>query len=257
MAPQTTSCGRPASKPTADRRTAHRAGSMARRSGRSRMRRSSLPSIGNVAPATHALRRTGTVDAGVHGRTRHSRLAVEPRSQPFARRLPGHRRAVAPGSVVAIASGRVGPGARIHVSQSAVVEQVAGRRGSIVLARAVAEFPAFGLVDVRADGVDGAIALRGGARRDLRFDENGAPLVRGIYGLGATATFEVEAMTSFEALPRRLQWYDRPRDEYFNARAARLPVWQRFLQAVRRSARARSARGGGASGPRDRAGVQL
>ena len=86
------------------------------------------------------------------------------------------------------------------MSQSAVVEQVAGKKGSSVLARAVAEFPAFGLVELRADGVDGAIALRGGARRDLRFDENGAPIVAGTYGLGATAAFEVEATGSFEPL---------------------------------------------------------
>ena len=69
-----------------------------------------------------------------------------------------------------------------------------------MLARAVAEFPAFGAVELRADGVDGAITLRGAARRDLRFDENGAPLVAGTYGLGATAAFELEAMASFEPL---------------------------------------------------------
>jgi hypothetical protein len=43
--------------------------------------------------------------------------------------------------------------------------------------------------------------MRGGRdRSDLRFDENGAPLFAGTYGLGATATFEVEAITAFEAL---------------------------------------------------------
>src|SRR5439155_26495338 len=35
---------------------------------------------------------------------------------------------------------------------------------------------------------------------DLRFDENGAPIVAGTYALGATAAFEVEAVTAFEPL---------------------------------------------------------
>ena len=108
--------------------------------------------------------------------------------------------AVLAGSVVAIALGRIGPGARIHVSQSTVVEQAAGVKGSMVVARAVAEFPAFGPVELRADRLDGAITLRGGARHDLRFDENGAPIVAGTYALGATAAFEVEAVTAFEPL---------------------------------------------------------
>jgi hypothetical protein len=65
----------------------------------------------------------------------------------------------------------------------------------------VAEFPSLGAVEVHATRADGAIAVRGGRDRgNLRFDENGAPLFAGTYGLGATATFEVEAVTAFEAL---------------------------------------------------------
>jgi len=159
-----------------------------------------VPSAGDVTPATHALRRTGTlmlVYAAALG------VLVWPLNRVRSRSLavyPVITAVVAAGSIVAIAVGRVGPGARVHVSQSAVVEQVAGTKGASVLARAVAEFPAFGPVELRADGVDGAIALRGGERRDLRFDENGAPLVAGTYGLGATAAFEVEATASFEPL---------------------------------------------------------
>ena len=161
---------------------------------------STVASAGEVMPATNALRRTSTamlVYAAALG------VLVWPLNRVRSRSLavyPVIATAVATGSIVAIAAGRVGPGARIHVSQSAVVEQVAGTKGSSVLARAVAEFPAFGPVELRADGLDGAIALRGGARRNLRFDENGAPLVAGTYGLGATAALEVEAMTSLEPL---------------------------------------------------------
>lgn len=161
---------------------------------------STVPSIGDVAPAPRAPRRTATsmlLYAAALG------IFVRPLNRIRSRSLavyPVIVAVVAAGSVVAIASGRIGPGARVHVSQSALVEQVAGTKGSSVLARAVAEFPAFGPVELRAVGVDGAIALRGGARRDLRFDENGAPMVADTYGLGATAAFEVEATTPFEAL---------------------------------------------------------
>lgn len=161
---------------------------------------STAPSVGDVAPVARVLRRTGSamlLYAAALG------VLVWPLNRIRSRSLavyPVIAAAVAAGSVVAIASGRIGPGARIHVSQSAVVEQVAGTKGASVRARGVAEFPAFGPVELRAEGVDGAIALRGGARRDLRFDENGAPIVAGTYGLGATAAFEVEGVTSFEAL---------------------------------------------------------
>jgi hypothetical protein len=160
---------------------------------------STVPSAGGVAPATRALRRISTVMltyAAALG------ILVWPLNRVRSRSLavyPAIAAVVAAGSIVAIAAGRFGPGARIHVSQSAVVEQIAGTKGSSVLARAVAGFGVWP-VELRADGVDGAITLRGGAHRDLRFDENGAPLVAGTYGLGATAPFEVEATASFEPL---------------------------------------------------------
>ena len=105
---------------------------------------STVPSAGDVTPATHALRRTSTamlVYAAALG------ILVWPLNRVRSRSLavyPVIAAAVAAGSIVAIAAGRIGPGARVHVSQSAVVEQVAGMKGSSVLARAVAAFPAFG-----------------------------------------------------------------------------------------------------------------
>jgi hypothetical protein len=159
------------------------------------------PSIAAITPGARALRRTGTamlLYAAALG------FFVWPLSRIRSRSLavyPAIVALVAAGSVVAIASGRIGPGASVHVSQSAVVEQVWGMKGSFVVARAIAEFPAFGTFALRAPRVDGAMALRaGGDRRDLRFDENGAPVLAGIYGLGATAAFEVEAVSAFEAL---------------------------------------------------------
>lgn len=161
---------------------------------------SSAPSIADVAPKARALRRTGTLMllyAASLG------LLVWPLNRVRSQSLsvyPVVVAVVAAGSILALASGRVGSGASVHVSQSARVEQLAGTKGSIVFARAVAEFPAFGPVELRADRADGAIAPRGRDRRDLRFDENGAPMLAGTYGLGATAAFEVEAVTPFEPL---------------------------------------------------------
>ncbi len=161
----------------------------------------SSPSIAAITPGARALRRMGTamlLYAAALG------FFVWPLSRIRSRSLavyPAIVALVAAGSVVAMASGRIGPGASVHVSQSAVVEQVSGTKGSFVMARAIAEFPAFGTIALRAPRVDGAMALRaGGDRRDLRFDENGAPVLAGIYGLGATAAFEVEAVSAFEAL---------------------------------------------------------
>lgn len=161
----------------------------------------SSPSIGEIVAPARALRRTGTslllyaVALGIFiwplTRIRSRSLALYPAVVAL----------VTGGAVVAIASGRIGPGAGVYVSQAAVVQQLSGTKGSLVLARGVAEFPSLGAVEVRVAHADGAITMRGGKdRRDLRFDENGAPLFIGTYGLGATATFEVEAVTAFEAL---------------------------------------------------------
>ena len=161
----------------------------------------SPPSIEEIAPPARALRRTGTamlLYAAALG------VFVWPLTRIRSRSLaiyPAIVAVVAAGAVVAIASGRVGPGASVYVSQAAVVQQLPGARGSLVLARGVAEFPSLGAVEVRLTRADGAIAMRGGRDRgNLRFDENGAPLFAGTYGLGATATFEVEAVAAFEAL---------------------------------------------------------
>jgi hypothetical protein len=161
----------------------------------------SSPSIAALAPPARALYRTGTAMLAY---TLALGVFVWPLSRIRSRSLfayPVIAALVAVGSVAAIASGRIGPGCSVHVSQAAVVQQLAGTTGSLVQAHGVAEFPSLGAVEVRAIHADGEMAIRGGRdRRDLRFDENGAPLFAGTYGLGATATFEVEAVTAFEAL---------------------------------------------------------
>ena len=153
-----------------------------------------------VAPA-HALRRAGTtllLYAAAFG------IIVWPITGIRSRSLfvyPAVVVLAAAGSAVAVAAGHFGRTAVVRVAQSAVIEQVAGARGAFVIARAVAEFPALDAIELRAVDVDGAIALRSGTeRRELRFDENGAPIVAGTYGLGATTAFELEAATSFQPL---------------------------------------------------------
>jgi hypothetical protein len=161
----------------------------------------SSPSIAAITPTARALYRTG---AAMLAYTIALGIFVWPLSRIRSRSLfayPVIAALVAVGSVAAIASGRIGPGRSVHVSQAAVVQQLAGTKGSLVQAHGVAEFPSLGAVEVRAIRADGEMAVRSGRdRRDLSFDENGAPLFAGTYGLGATATFEVEAVTAFEAL---------------------------------------------------------
>jgi len=160
----------------------------------------SSPSLAEIRPPIDALRRTRNL-------TLLYAVALGVFALPFSRIrsrslvvYPAVAALVIAGTVAAMASGRIGPGATARVAQTAVVRQLPGARGSFVLARGVAEFPTFGAAELTAARADGAIASRGAARRDLRFDENGAPLLAGIFGLGATTAFEMEAVTAFEAL---------------------------------------------------------
>jgi hypothetical protein len=103
-------------------------------------------------------------------------------------------------SAAAVAAGRVGPGAAIHVAQAATIEEVVGGAGAFVVARGVAEFPVHGPIELRAIGLDGVLTPRTRDRGQLRFDENGAPAMGGVYTLGASASFEMEGITSVEPL---------------------------------------------------------
>jgi hypothetical protein len=151
----------------ADRRTANRAGSVARRSGdRACGEHGGLRRRGHAA--TNALRRTTYRDAGVRGCARCARLAVEPRSQPIARRVPGHRDKPSPPDPSSrsprVASDQA-PESTCRSRRSSNRSQ--GRRDRASWRARSQEFPAFGPVELRADGRGRAIALRGGARRNL------------------------------------------------------------------------------------------
>ena len=161
----------------------------------------SSPSIDATEPPAHALRRTNTtmlLYAAALG------VCVWPFNRIRSRSLvvyPIITALVVAGALVAVGAGRMGSSATVQVAQAAVVQQLPGAKGAFVLARGVAEFPSLGAVEMKAARAEGAIAMRGGSdRRDLRFDENGAPLVAGTFGLGSTAAFDVEAVTPFEAL---------------------------------------------------------
>ena len=141
---------------------------------------STVPSAGDVTPAPHALRRASTamlVYAAALGilvwplnRIRSRSLAVypviaaaEPRIHRRARR--GSHRTRRPNPRVAIGCRRTGR----------------RTKGSSVLARAVADSHRLApLSSARRCGRRDRAS--GGARRDLRFDENGAPIFAGTYG---------------------------------------------------------------------------
>ena len=161
---------------------------------------SSTPFMAEAAPPSRAFRRTGTAllfYVGAFG------VLVWPMTRIRRRSLAAYPLmilVVAGGSIAVLAAGRFGPGAAASVSQTTMVEQVAGLKGSLLTARGSAELPSFGDVELRAEGVDGMIAPRGRNHGELRFDENGAPVMNGTYGLGSTAAFDVEAVSAFEGL---------------------------------------------------------
>jgi hypothetical protein len=105
------------------------------------------------------------------------------------------------GSAAALAAGRVGPAAKVRIQQSAVAEQLSDTGSALILSRGIAEFPSFGEFELRARGIDGAIATSQPRGRSWRFDEDGAPLMRsGFVGLGTRESFELEAVVDFQAL---------------------------------------------------------
>jgi hypothetical protein len=108
---------------------------------------------------------------------------------------------VVAGSAAALAAGRVGSGASVRIQQSVVAQQLSDTGSALILLRGIAEFPSFGDFELRARGIDGAIATKQADDRSLRYDEDGAPLMQsGMVGLGTRKSFELEAVADFQAL---------------------------------------------------------
>jgi len=95
------------------------------------------------------------------------------------------------GSAAAAWSGRSAPVTLRHTS---IIRQFAGEPGALVTTRAVAEFPSDGEYAIHPMSADGALdpGPAYGAMRPQDFDEEGYPVLRGRFGLGASEPFGVE-----------------------------------------------------------------
>jgi hypothetical protein len=100
------------------------------------------------------------------------------------------------GSAAAFAAGRVGPSTSVVVTHSSRVEQLPSG-GSRVAMKASARYPTFDAFELRARLTGGAILPKNGLRSELRFDESGEPILRGLFGLASRQAFEVEGVISF------------------------------------------------------------
>ena len=95
------------------------------------------------------------------------------------------------GSAAAAWSGRSAPVTLHHTS---IIRQFAGGPGALLTTRAVAEFPSEGEYSIHPAATDGALdpGPAYGVMRPQDFDEEGYPVLRGRFGLGASEPFGVE-----------------------------------------------------------------
>jgi hypothetical protein len=98
---------------------------------------------------------------------------------------------IAAGSAAAAWSGRSAP---VMVRHASIIRQFAGESGALVTTRAVAEFPSDGEYAIHPMSADGALdpGPAYGGLRPQDFDEEGYPVLRGRFGLGASELFGVE-----------------------------------------------------------------
>ena len=100
---------------------------------------------------------------------------------------------IAAGSAATAWSGRSAP---VTVRHSSIIRQFAGEHGTLVATRAVAEFSSDGDYAIRPVSVDGVLdpGPAYGVMRPQDFDEEGYPVLRGRFGLGASEPFGVEVV---------------------------------------------------------------
>jgi len=142
------------------------------------------------------------------------------------------------GSAAAAWSGRSAPVTLRHTS---IIRQFAGEPGALVTVRAVAEFPSDGEYAIHPMSADGALdpGPAYGVVRPQDFDEEGYPVLRGRFGLGASEPFGVEVAADvriFEVSPCG----GHAHHQRIGTRVARLRIPLRVHTAYRRRGRLRS-----------------
>lgn len=106
--------------------------------------------------------------------------------------------AILVGAAGALASGRTGA-SPVVVHHASLVHQFADLSEAVFSMRAVAEYPAFDSFVLRAESADAAIDVLRPEQDppEEQFDEDGYPVLRGLFGLGSTKAFSVEGISSF------------------------------------------------------------
>lgn len=97
--------------------------------------------------------------------------------------------------------GRIGPGSRIHIHHSTLLQQLPTAPGAILTLRGVARFPAPDMFEVRLDLQDAMLeAAAASSRSPQKFDEDGRPLLAGRFGLGGRLAFSAEGFVDAQPL---------------------------------------------------------
>jgi hypothetical protein len=101
----------------------------------------------------------------------------------------------------ALALGRVGPGARVIVHHTSLLQQIPGTSGSLLTLRGVAEFPSDDAVHLRVPLADGMLETASAAGPAAQVtDDAGYPTLNGRFGLGTRQAFSAEAVTDTQWL---------------------------------------------------------
>jgi hypothetical protein len=111
-------------------------------------------------------------------------------------------------SVAAAGIGRAGPGRELQVQHNALLQQLSDTGASLLTVRGIAEFPAFDAYSARLAVKDAVLTIAtDAARTEQVIDEDGYPIVDGVFGLGARQAFAIEAVT--EVQPLAISWTGR------------------------------------------------
>jgi hypothetical protein len=96
---------------------------------------------------------------------------------------------------VALSVGRIGPGAKVIVHHTSLLQQIAGASGSLLTLRGVAEFPSDDDVHLRVPIEDAMVEPSTASGRAAHaVDDAGYPTLSGRFGLGTRQAFTAEAV---------------------------------------------------------------
>ena len=115
---------------------------------------------------------------------------------------------IATGTIGAGFVGHFGPGSRVRIHHTSLVQQLPGTTGSLLTLRGIAEFPSADAFQVRLPIHEAMIELAApSGRAPQQLDDEGFPELAGSFGLGQRRMFTAEALLESQWL--RLEGDDR------------------------------------------------